>query len=79
MKHPVKLEELFARVLGVAADTLTDASGPSTIPSWDSMATMNLVAALEELHDITLSTDEIRNLRSLGAARDMLRGRGLDT
>ena len=74
----MRLEELFAKVLGVPAASLTDASGPSTIPGWDSMATMKLVAALEELHDIMLSTDQVRNFSSLGAARAMLAEHGID-
>ena len=42
----MRLEEVFSKVLRVPAATLTDASSPQTIPTWDSMATMNLVAAL---------------------------------
>ena len=71
------LEALFAKVLNVSPESLSDASSPSTLPNWDSMVTMKLVAALEELHDITLSTDEIRNFSSLGAARGMLTSRGI--
>jgi acyl carrier protein len=73
----VKLESLFARVLGVPAESVSEASGPSTISSWDSMATMKLVAALEDIYNITLSTNEIRNFSSIAAARAMLLSRGI--
>ncbi|CAN5849241.1 hypothetical protein BH11MYX2_BH11MYX2_20750 [soil metagenome] len=71
------LEQLFSAVLGVPVDSLDDTSSPTSIARWDSMATMNLVAALEEAHGIALSTAEIRALNSLGAARAMLAARGI--
>lgn len=71
------LEQLFAAVLRVPVQSLDDASSPASIATWDSMATMNLVAALEEAHAIELSTAEIRALDSLGAARAMLASRGI--
>ncbi|HEY4055513.1 MAG TPA: acyl carrier protein [Kofleriaceae bacterium] len=71
------LEQLFAAVLGVPVQSLADSSSPASIASWDSMKTMNLVAALEEAHAIELSTAEIRALDSLGAARAMLASRGI--
>jgi len=75
----MRLEDVFSKVLRVPAATLTDASSPQTVPGWDSMATMNLVAALEELHAIELSTAEIRNFTSLGAVRAVLRDHGVAT
>ena len=71
------LEQLFSAVLRVPVESLDDTSSPASIAAWDSMATMNLVAALEEAHGIALSTSEIRALSSLGAARAMLATRGI--
>jgi acyl carrier protein len=71
------LQQIFSAVLGVDSESLSDESSPQTIGAWDSMATMNLVAAIEEAHGISLSTAEIRALTSFGAARAILKSRGI--
>ena len=72
------LLQIFADVLDVAPDTLTDDSSPDTVEQWDSLASMHLVAALEDTFNIQLSTKEIMKMSSIGLAREALKGKGVD-
>ncbi len=51
---------------------LSRASMPETTPGWDSMAHLELVVALEAAFAIRLSSQQIMNLTSLGAAVDIV-------
>jgi acyl carrier protein len=70
------LMELFAECLKVPAEGLDEASCPDSVPTWDSLAAMTLVAAIEERFEIQLSTREIMSMRSIGKAREVLRKKG---
>ena len=74
---PDKLTNLFAEVLRIDACSLNDGSSPDTVAEWDSVAVMNLVAAIEDTFDVTLSTREIIAMRSIGLARKALRAKGV--
>ena len=70
------LEELIGAVLDVPAATLDNAVRQSDVPNWSSLAHINLVTALEETYGVSFTTDEIQTLTSVGAARQLLRGKG---
>ena len=70
------LIELFAEELDVSTSELDDDSSPETISAWDSLAAMNLVAAIEETFEINLSTVEIMKMNSIGVAREVLTAKG---
>ena len=72
-----RLKAVFAEVLGLPADRVSDATSPDTTSEWDSLAAMNLVAALEETFGIELSTTEIMRMRSVGIVREVLRAKGV--
>lgn len=67
---------LFADALQVEPDRLDETSSPATVPEWDSTANMILIAAIEETYEIALTTAEIERMHSIGAVRDILRGKG---
>lgn len=71
-----RLTELFADVLGVPEETLSDASSPANTPQWDSLATINLTLAVETTFGVKLKTREIMAMTTLGLTRDVLRGKG---
>ena len=66
------LISLFADVLGVPANDLSDASSTENTRQWDSLAAMHLVAAIESKFNITLGTKEIMKMSSIGRAREVL-------
>ena len=72
-----RLRALFAEVLGLPPDRVTDATSPDTTSEWDSLAAMNLVAALEDTFGVELTTTDIMRMRSVGIVREVLRAKGV--
>lgn len=71
-----KVVAVFARVLGIAADTIHDDLRYATIPQWDSIAHMSVVGALEEAFGVMIDMDEVIDMSSVGKAREILRKHG---
>ena len=71
------LIEVFAEEFSIPASELNDDSSPDTVEQWDSLASMRLVAAIEETFNVRLSTGEIMKMRTIGIARSVLRGKGV--
>ncbi|CAH0216947.1 acyl carrier protein [Stenotrophomonas lactitubi] len=71
-----KVVAVFARVLGIAADSVNDELRYATIPQWDSIAHMSVVAALEEAFGVMIDMDEVIDMSSVGKAREILRKHG---
>ncbi len=69
---------VFADGLGVPADQLDDETSPVNTPAWDSLASMTLVSLVEERFGVTLSTRDIMKMQTIGLARTVLRGKGVD-
>ena len=72
-----RLMAVFAEVLGLPPERVSDSTSPETTSEWDSLAAMNLVAALEETFGVELTTTEIMRMRSIGVARAVLRAKGV--
>lgn len=71
------LIKVFAECLNIDPSQLSDDSSPDNTPLWDSLAVMTLVAGIEETFSISLSTRDIMTMRSIGIARQVLRGKGV--
>jgi acyl carrier protein len=72
------LYQSFARGLGIPVEEVSDALTYNTIPQWDSVAHMNLVAELEIAFDVMFDTDDIIDMSSVAKARDILQKYGVD-
>ncbi len=72
------LTEVVAGVLDVDPDEVTDQSGPDDIPTWTSLRHLQLVVTLEEVYGLSFAFEEIRDVRSVGALRDVLRAKGTE-
>lgn len=72
MKNQEKLVKVFAEALGVKEDVIKDELQYNSIPEWDSVAHMSLVAELEEAFDIMLDTDDIIDMSSPAKAKEIL-------
>jgi len=55
---------------------LTD--GPENIPTWDSLAQINIITAIEDAVGGELSTAEVLSLKSLGRVVETCRAHGLE-
>jgi len=71
------LIQLFAEVLQVDPTDLNEDSSPDNVKQWDSLAAMELVAAIEEKFKVKLSTKEIMKMSTLGRARKVLQGKSV--
>ncbi len=67
-----KLVQTFAAALGIEPEKVTDNLAYNSIPQWDSVAHMALVAKLENVFDIMLDTDDIIDMSSVAKAKEIL-------
>lgn len=72
-----KLCRFVAEILGVEHDEVGPDTGPGIIPKWDSLAHIQLVAAMEETYEVQLSMDEIINLFSVRDIVTLLEEKGV--
>lgn len=72
MTNQEKYDNAFIESFELTADKLSGVTYQS-IPLWDSVGHMNLVAALEDAFDIMLETDDIIALSSYEKGMDILR------
>lgn len=75
---PDKLIEIFAEGLRVDPSQLHDETSPANTPAWDSLASMALVALIEDTFNVRLSTREIMKMQTIGIAREVLKSKHVD-
>ncbi len=75
--NSAKLAAVFAQALGIDSSRVSDELTYNTIPEWDSVAHMALVAALEEAFEVMLDTSDILDLSSVQVARSVLGRHGV--
>jgi acyl carrier protein len=61
-----RLRELLAFHSGAPEATLQGDSTPKNTEGWDSIANLNLMAAIEEEYGVTIATRDVIKLKSLG-------------
>lgn len=72
------LHAVVARALNVPVASVTDASSPETLRSWDSLSHLDLISEIEEAYDVRFSTGDILKAKSVAAVRRLLREKGLE-
>ncbi len=73
-----KLFQCFATSLGIELSTVNDELTYNTIPQWDSVAHMSLIAELESNFEVMLNTDDIIDMSSVAKAREILQKNGVN-
>jgi acyl carrier protein len=68
-----RLAAVFAESLGVEVSTISDDLTYNSIPEWDSVAHMALVAAIEEAFDIMIDTEDVIDMSSFAKAKDIVK------
>jgi acyl carrier protein len=71
------LIEVFSEGLKIDASALNEETSPQNTPQWDSLAAMTLLMLLEDSFEVRLSTSDIMKMNSIGAARTILRDKGI--
>ncbi len=72
-----RLVKAFAESLLIAPESVTAGLAYNSIPAWDSVAHMALVAAIEQEFDLMLDTDDIIGMSSVEKAEEILRNHGV--
>tara|TARA_B100000963_G_C22601191_1_gene660304 strand:+ start:1543 stop:1794 length:252 start_codon:yes stop_codon:yes gene_type:complete len=67
-----KLINCFKESLGISEDSISDSLEYASIPEWDSVAHMTLIANIEDEFDIMLDTDDIIDMSSVKVAKEIL-------
>ena len=73
MTNEQKLVGCFSSALGVDKAQVVDSLQYNTIPEWDSVAHMTLIADLEGEFDVMIDTDQIIEMSSVAKVRDILK------
>ncbi|MGY3858723.1 acyl carrier protein [Aeromonas intestinalis] len=68
----ISLEQVFADALGIELNIVSDTLAYNSIPQWDSVAHMGLIAHLEDHYGVLLDTDDIIDMSSVAKAREIL-------
>ncbi|OIN03906.1 acyl carrier protein [Shewanella algae] len=72
MTNQEKLNTIFSAVLGINIDNVTEDLRIDSVPNWDSIAHMTLVAELEEQFNISLDFDQISEINSYTKVKEVL-------
>ncbi len=68
----MKLIKSFAEALNISEDKVHDELSYQTIPEWDSISHMILISQLEEDFDVSIDTDDVIDMSSVGKAKEIL-------
>jgi len=77
MSNSQKLKTIFAQSLNIDESRITDELAYNSIPEWDSIAHMALVAEIDNQFDIMLDTDDVLDLSSFAKAKEILQKYGV--
>lgn len=73
-----KLEKAFVVGLELQAGQNVNELTYRSIPEWDSIGHMALIAELEEIFAVSLSTEQVLNLSSFEKAKEILQELGIN-
>jgi acyl carrier protein len=73
----MSVEELVASVMDVEITHIDNDTGPATLPPWNSIKHLELIAAIEEIYSIKLTTREIHTLTCVADIHHILQQRSL--
>jgi acyl carrier protein len=72
-----RLYKLFASVLKIPEGSINDDTSQANTPRWDSLASMNLVLALEEEFDVRIGTKDASEMKNIGIVKAVLLRKGV--
>ena len=70
-----EIKAIMADVLGIEPGMIDDDASMETIESWDSLAQINIVAALEQRFGVTFEVSEIETMLSYPVIVEMIESR----
>lgn len=73
----MKLGEILSKVLGVDAQSITDATSPTNVESWDSFNGLFLVSELEKQFKVKFTIEEVTSVKNVGDIKAVLQRHGI--
>jgi acyl carrier protein len=73
-----RISQIVSSVLDIPLDQLNDDTSPDDVPSWDSMAHINMVMAFEQEFDISLMPEDQEEMLSIKLIRIILKDHGVE-
>ena len=73
MNNSGTLYGAFAEALNIGIEKVSDDLKYQSIPEWDSISHMVLISTIEEKFNISLATDDVIDMSSVGKAKDILK------
>ena len=72
-----RIQAVFKDVLELDSGDLRDETSPKTLPEWDSIANVRLMAALEREFGVSLGLEDIMVIGNVGDIRRVLAAKGV--
>lgn len=72
-----RLRRVLTEVLLIEAAAYRDDHGPDEIETWDSLATVEIAAAVEREFGYAMEPEEMVRLRSIGQIKELLCAKGV--
>ena len=73
-----ELKQVLANVFGIDVRTIDEATSVDTVGEWDSLKHLNLVLAIEERFNVTLTEEQTVQILSYPLIKVVLEEHGLD-
>jgi len=74
----VRLKQVLANVFGVEVRAIDEATSVDTVERWDSLRHLNLVLALEQEFNVTLTEEQTVQILSYPLIKVVLKEHGID-
>ena len=78
MTNLEKYNDIFAQVFGAKAEELGENYTKETVPAWDSVHQLNIIALLEETFDLMLDPEDIMACTGYNAGKEILAKNGIE-
>ena len=72
MSNETILRVIFSESLAISTEEVIDSLEYNTIPKWDSLGHMSIVAKIEDTFNIMLDIDDILDMNSFGKTKEIL-------
>ncbi|MGE7945710.1 acyl carrier protein [Lysinibacillus sp. NPDC093688] len=72
MTNEEKLRGIFAEALEIDINQITEELTYNSIPEWDSIAHMALIAEIDDQFDTMLDTDDVLDMSTFAKAKEIL-------
>lgn len=73
MNNLTKYTNAFKEVFNLEEDVIKDSFSYESVPQWDSIGHMSLIATLESEFDIMIEMDDVIEFSSFGVGKEILK------